>query len=815
LTINEVSKKLNRDLGCIMMIHISKRSLKASESGVQLASRAILRFPTKIDFAVELEISRSTVQNFFAGKPVGRENFHKICQELNLSWQEVAELPQELPKSVVINRTEIDHQEELNHCQELATESFELTTNEEVDKFRMQVKSRILSMCGMMRVLDMSFPMPVENIYVNTQVYEKIKGQRRLKVNQIDSSYIDDNGQINQETTLQKNCGLAAARRYDKLIVLGKPGSGKTMFLKSLALRCSKGIFEPERIPIFVPLRDFSAGNSSLNLMNYIALQLTLSGKPIEIETIRQLLNQGKFFIVIDGLDEVNLSVRRDFSKHLKRFTEWFPSNRYIVSCRHGVECCNFEQFTEIEIADFQSEQIADFAIKWFDNEYSCVSKDFLDKLKQSNSIQQFSTNPLLLTLLCIQFDESADFPSSRSEIYEEGLDIMLKQWDAERSIERETGNNLSLEQEKELLCAIALRTFERKQHFIKEADLKFYIVNYVINLANADISKINAKKVLKSLEAKHGLIVEQAKKVYSFSHLTFQEYLTARKFVFEYDLTVSTVMLNHLVKHMAEERWGEIFLLVAEMSPQADNLFQIMHQQLDSYITKASDIKVFLDWVNCKANSLLSNDSFDLATIRAFYFSLGFSQVMGCIGSNFDLVLKLDPSFSKTINSNFDLALDLSLFHISNLTHNLEAIQRPALTFRRNLNRAIAHAAQIQSELAEELRQIAEQLPHPEENTIQFWRWWHQQGITWSNRINSVAAQYRNMGYQWQLDSKQQKSLEQYKRANILMLDCLNSSSGVSLRVRQTILAQLLTSTKIDRAKPQEIELMLRQNIA
>ena len=76
------------------MTHTSKRSLKASQDGVRLANRAILKFPTKVDFAAELEISRSTVQNFFAGKPVGRENFHKICQELNLSWQEVAELPQ-------------------------------------------------------------------------------------------------------------------------------------------------------------------------------------------------------------------------------------------------------------------------------------------------------------------------------------------------------------------------------------------------------------------------------------------------------------------------------------------------------------------------------------------------------------------------------------------------------------------------------------------------------------------------------------------------------------------------------------------------
>jgi hypothetical protein len=36
---------------------------------------------------------RSVLQNFFAGKPVGYENFLKICEELSLPWQEIAELP--------------------------------------------------------------------------------------------------------------------------------------------------------------------------------------------------------------------------------------------------------------------------------------------------------------------------------------------------------------------------------------------------------------------------------------------------------------------------------------------------------------------------------------------------------------------------------------------------------------------------------------------------------------------------------------------------------------------------------------------------
>ena len=73
----------------------AKRSLKASPAGISQANNALLNVQSKIALADELDISRATVQKFFAGKPIGRENFHKICRKLELSWQAIADLPEE------------------------------------------------------------------------------------------------------------------------------------------------------------------------------------------------------------------------------------------------------------------------------------------------------------------------------------------------------------------------------------------------------------------------------------------------------------------------------------------------------------------------------------------------------------------------------------------------------------------------------------------------------------------------------------------------------------------------------------------------
>lgn len=181
-----------------------------------------------------------------------------------------------------------------------------------------------------------------------------------------------------------------------------------------------------------------------------------------------------------------------------------------IVACEY-----TFDKFTEVEIADFDREQICIFATNWFRNKLVKAS-DFIHRLENHHRIQELAANPLLLTLLYLAFEESGDLPANRSELYQEGLDIFLKKWDAKRGIQRDrVYKKLSPQRKKDLLSQIALTTFTQGNYLFTQQEVENYIAEYICDLPNTttdpDAIQLDSEAVLHSIEAQHGLLVERA----------------------------------------------------------------------------------------------------------------------------------------------------------------------------------------------------------------------------------------------------------------------------------------------------------------
>jgi predicted NACHT family NTPase len=501
--------------------------------------------------------------------------------------------------------------------------------------------------------------------------------------------------------------------------------------------------------------------------------------------------------VLLDGLDEVREEDSSRVLKDIRDFSDHFRDNHFVMTCRIAAREYTFEKFTDVEVADFDDEQISTFANNWFKGK-AVTAETFIKHLDDNDRIQELATNPLLLTLLCLTFEESGDFPANRSELYKEGLDALLKKWDAKRGIQRDqVYKNLSPQRKGDLLSKIALTTFERADYFFKQKTAEQHITDYIRNLLDANTDpealQLDSEVVLRSIEAQHGLLVERAKGIYSFSHLTFHEYFTAREIVIGKQSSYEA--LQNLVSHITDYHWREVFLLAVGMSP-ADRLLQLMKQHVDALVAADEKLQQFLAWVNQK--SLSVQIPYTSVSIRAFYLCLDNDIFNSLFLSNpFDLAhaLGMDYASNNTLSGKDACVFEnvILLAHLFQLTLDLASSFSfsPNDALVRDLESILNH--ELEPELKQSLERLKDELPSPNQENEGFQDWWKANGQTWSEKLRSVMIKYRNIGHDWQFGWEQREVLEQYYDANWLLVECLNSDCYVSREVRQEIENTLL----------------------
>ena len=671
----------------------------------------------------------------------------------------------------------------------------ELTTDVDtfVQTIRQKVYADIRHRCGTMRVLDMEQPIGIGDIYTRVNILEKLSGRQRLGLDELlqDGDLENFDRFLLGQVRHKRVPGLEAVERYDKLMILGKPGAGKTTFMKRLATLCNQGKFQAHRVPVFITLKEFAEAKGKPGLLAYISQQWQVR-KTKDLDALSLILEQGRALVLLDGLDEVQETDHDRILQEIKDFTGQYRDCPFVMTCRIAAREYTFQQFTEVEVADFNQGQIAEFATKWFTAKDDLEKgKPFIQRLEANQPIQELATNPLLLTLLCLVFGEAADFPANRSELYKEGLDVLLKKWDAKRNIERDqVYKKLSLKRKEDLLSQLAFATFERGDYFFKQSVVERHIIDYIRNLPGAnedeDALQLDSEAVLKSIEAQHGLLVERARRIYSFSHLTFQEYFTARQIT--RPSAQLPLALADLAQHVTEKRYREIFLLTVGMLPEADDLLMSMKQQIDLRLANDPDLQALMIWVVQKTESITV--PYKPAAVRAFYLALALDR-------NRVLTLALDRALARALDLALDRDLALTLARALDLT--LALARALALDLALDLDRDLTLArarvavhAKTDPKLKLKIDGLKAQLPDIKDVDA-LKSWWAERGAEWIAQLRQVMIEHRNIGHDWQFTEAQTETLQQYYDANLLLVDCLNSDCYVTKATRQYIEDTLL----------------------
>ncbi|MDY6936695.1 MAG: NACHT domain-containing NTPase [Cyanobacteriota bacterium] len=766
---------------------MAKRSLKACEAGITKAKSAFQRKGwTQEYLAAEVGLStRQSIWKFFTGRPIDRHVFVDICFHLELDWEEIADLPPISPPS-----------------SETASSDRELSIEALVSTLRSQLVEPIQATCGTLQSsLDMTQPLLLDRIYTHVNILPHLSHQRWLEVSDLQQTQAGSNRVGFSQNANETVSGMEAVSRSDKLAILGKPGAGKTTFLQHIAIECSRGQYRADCIPVFIQLRGFAVrarDERDFSLVPAIVRQWTQLN--IECAKVESLLQHGKILLLLDGLDEVPESEKDDIILAIDRFAKDYYKNQIIITSRLADRPYRFRGFTYIEIADFSQSQIESFARKWFTASSVDSPEDgietaetFLEKLqkKENQPIRELVVTPILLSLVCSVFQEREMFPTKRSKLYQAGLDILLDRWDNARGIQRDVAyRKLSRADKIKLLGQIAIVTFENGNYFFEKSEILQIISDYLLAFTDANPDPetlwLDSEAVLKSIQLQHGLLVERARDIYSFSHLTFQEYLSARRIIGSPTSEALELASCKLATHTSEPRWQEVILLAASMLPQADFLLLEMKRNVDAIVEKYDRLQMWLVSLARKANTLqsLEKSHYKPAAVRGFYFTLFGDR-------DLNLATSIDVELSRDLCP--DLSLDLTLARAFNTSISL--VENPniqeilALIFALDLERTFPLADAMKDAIA----QLKSQLPDLETGKEALRVWWQTQGSSWVAQFRAVIVEYRQIGRDWQWSATERRILQQYYDANQFLVDCLNSDAHTSASAREEIESTLL----------------------
>jgi HEAT repeat protein/energy-coupling factor transporter ATP-binding protein EcfA2 len=379
-----------------------------------------------------------------------------------------------------------------------------------------------------------------------------------------------------------------------RMVVLGDPGSGKTTFLKFLALTFAKGKgystrtlnTDKEFLPILVPLKAYADGlqqDLSLPLGDYTSQYYKSLEFPNLSELFKHELDEGNCLILLDGLDEVvSASDRKLIVERIENFVRRYPNNRYVVTSRiAGYEKARLNsQFAHFVILRFEDKEIEEFIRKWcyafetstgeaFDAERRASEQvtELLKVIMNTPSVKRLAANPLLLTIIALIFYLGAKLPNRRVELYQLCVNTLAETWNRARSLSGRPVDVLLGDRQLDeryvvkILSPIAFRLHVKSPAGVMSRErLEAQLVDYFCDYEQFPRGKAEqlSADFVELIREQSGILMETGHQMFGFMHPTFEEYLAARY------LAGKRKVLEVIGEKLHNPNWREVILLTA-----------------------------------------------------------------------------------------------------------------------------------------------------------------------------------------------------------------------------------------------------------
>jgi hypothetical protein len=333
---------------------------------------------------------------------------------------------------------------------------------------------------------------------------------------------------------------LEEALTHRRLVIVGDPGSGKTTFLRHVALARVKKVEGTQAgdFPIFIRIAELLdhirrrrdsklAEDSPAWLVDFLASCSADYNQGLDERFFRKKCENGPAILILDGLDEApNTREREGAVRLFENATRAFRNCRVVVTTRPLAYAGQsvLEGFETVAIEPLETPAIQTFLERWcaalFPESSTAANRHLTgltEALRSVPEIHRMARNPVMLTALAVVHWNERRLPQQRVDLYESIL-IWLARSRETREGRESADRCLQLLQQ----LALAMQTSpegRRVQMDKGEAAEK---------LTSCFPSHAHALDFLEQEEVDSGIIVSRGTEL-RFWHLTFQEYLAAR----------------------------------------------------------------------------------------------------------------------------------------------------------------------------------------------------------------------------------------------------------------------------------------------
>lgn len=334
--------------------------------------------------------------------------------------------------------------------------------------------------------------------------------------------------------------------RKDCVLLQGPAGMGKTTLIKHLAYTITQGIGEVSLagyLPVVVLLKDLwplydihekeSGGTgAALTFQTLLASYLekhVVGLTPVEVE---HYCSRERALFLIDGLDEVPAHLRGNIVEMLSIFRLKHKNNRFLLTGRpHGIDAGVREHFGADlhRIEPLDNAKVEVFIKKWFTivsgqaaGLAETTSGEMIADVRSNEYVVVFTENPLLLTAVCILYQDNKRLPDQRADLYNRVVANLLYR----------RFHHLLPEQSAGIEQYLKLLAFRMQERNLKKIDVgeardmlkEVFPAGKLPQQYNGDIHIF-----FEEIEPRCGLLKRGGEGELEFFHLTFQEFLAAR----------------------------------------------------------------------------------------------------------------------------------------------------------------------------------------------------------------------------------------------------------------------------------------------